>query len=1562
MKKTPTPSSCPSRILYGRIHPLTIERLEPRIVYSVTFAGVPAWVDQGPAPINSGQVVAPVNNAVAGAIEAIAVDPVDPTNTVFVGTVAGGVWRTSNFANATPTWVPLSDNLESLYVGSVAFDPSNADTLYVGTGSYSNTFRNQLSQSAVGVYRTTNAHAADPADIVWEQLGEATFSGMAIRRVLPTSDPMVILVAADDGTNGGLFRSPDGGQTWNDLSDGLAGHLPNVARGSDVIVDPNNPLRLYAAAGSSGVFESNDRGLTWTRIDNINTAIAGVAGAGNIELAVHDAGATTVLYAGVVSSGGVLTGVFRDVQGGDGLDNNGINGVDDPGEHSWAAIGVAPAIHGGSQGFNNFSIVADPTNANVVYVGGDRPPELFRGDAGGGTWTSIVGAGTAGGTGPHADSRHMVFLDNTTLLESDDGGIFRLPNPLTANTSNWTNANGNLGNVEFHNIAYDTATNRIFGGSQDNGSEVQSAPGSTVWNRFLGGDGSAQAFDSVANVAYSLANNYGTFTRGFGATQLQLRAPAGVANFDGLDADDQAFATGSSFQSYLPIATNNITANELLFGRSSLYESTDNGDHITIIPLAGLAGSDTIRSIVYGGVHNGVADDDVFYVGTQDGDLYYRDDTGTVIDRTAALAAAVPAGFVKGIAVDPQDWFHVFATVNNTVVESIDAGATWTNITANLGTLTSEIRRVAVGDVTGAPGDGVPLVGGLGGVFRYLNGTWSEFGLMPNTLVHDLKFVNADPDGNAANGTGLLIAGTFGRGAWTIANLSSQVSVAGVLQITGDADFAGEDDIIKLTLDSANPQLLNIFINNPGPVPDKQVPLAAIQQINVNSLGGNDTLIFDSTNGLISVAVGTRYDGGTQHDTLQLLQTGGTQLSDLYSIGPNNGDGSSTITGATGVQLVEFQNIEPVLDLVPSPSLVVVGTAAANSIDYRAGVPAGTGAVLIDNFEPMIFSNKVALTIEALGGSDEISIHNDTVPTGLTGITVNAGDPTGSDKLILSGTSGADAFTLVPANLTDGMVTGVVLPVTYTGAEHLVLDGAVGNDVFNLDGSTGDVSLLGGAGADRVNFSAAAEAVIFDLDALGVAQRVTSTDALVTLVDRLENFTGTAFNDILYIDAAPFARDINGGLHTTFPPGDKFFFDGRGQVVTITKVDFNTGTVATKGYADVTFDEFETIAITNSPSGPGGFGPPGSNSDAFTTAHIYDPTTATIAGSPAPGRRPSAVATGDLNGDTFADMVLVNTNSKNLSILINKGDGTFFDPVNIPSGGFSPQDVIVGFIDGDANLDLAVSNKGSGNIAFFKGDGAGNFATPVLTLTPKFKPYALAADDINADGALDLVATSRSTSAVEVLLGNNTGTFAPSTPVKTVGKNPVDVVIADFNLDGNLDVATANFGSNNISFFVGNGLGGLAPAARFASGARPTGLAVGDLDNDGNPDLAVSNLFSRAVSVHLGVGNAALPQFEPQLKVAVPGTHLNTSIVVADFNGDGIADLGLGNTVGSTFTILLGSGLAAYTQLYEFDLGKDLSKALTGGIAVADLNNDGLLDIMASSFKSDDVRVLLRRA
>src|SRR5262249_7184494 len=139
---------------------------------------------------------------------------------------------------------------------------------------------------------------------------------------------------------------------------------------------------------------------------------------------------------------------------------------------------------------------------------------------------------------------------------------------------------------------------------------------------------------------------------------------------------------------------------------------------------------------------------------------------------------------------------------------------------------------------------------------------------------------------------------------------------------------------------------------------------------------------------------------------LQLLQTGGPTIStDTYSVGPAIGSGVSTIVGqgTAGTQTVFFENLSPVLDLVPAPSLTVIATAADNAINYSRGSADTRGLVTIDNQEPIEFANKIALTINAGAGQDNIGVNNSQTPTGLTGITIIGGDPSSGDTLNVTG-------------------------------------------------------------------------------------------------------------------------------------------------------------------------------------------------------------------------------------------------------------------------------------------------------------------------------------------------------------------------------------------------------------------------------------------------------------------------------------------------------------------------------------------------------------------------------
>src|SRR5262249_32859259 len=139
--------------------------------FSLLPLNEPVWTSQGPGLVNSsGGSITPQGNTVSGAIQDLAVDPNNPGH-IIVGSVNGGVWQTTNGNTNNPTWTPLTDQLASLAIGAVAFDPTDitGKTFYAGTGVWSNAFA--IGDPPVGLYKTSDGGST------WTLLGAATLGG-----------------------------------------------------------------------------------------------------------------------------------------------------------------------------------------------------------------------------------------------------------------------------------------------------------------------------------------------------------------------------------------------------------------------------------------------------------------------------------------------------------------------------------------------------------------------------------------------------------------------------------------------------------------------------------------------------------------------------------------------------------------------------------------------------------------------------------------------------------------------------------------------------------------------------------------------------------------------------------------------------------------------------------------------------------------------------------------------------------------------------------------------------------------------------------------------------------------------------------------------------------------------------------------------------------------------------------------------------------------------------------------------------------------------------------------
>src|SRR5712691_7045228 len=121
----------------------------------------------------------------------------------------------------------------------------------------------------------------------------------------------------------------------------------------------------------------------------------------------------------------------------------------------------------------------------------------------------------------------------------------------------------------------------------------------------------------------------------------------------------------------------------------------------------------------------------------------------------------------------------------------------------------------------------------------------------------------------------------------------------------------------------------------------------------------------------------------------------------------------------------------------------------------------------------------------------------------------------------------------------------------------------------------------------------------------------------------------------------------------------------------------------------------------------------------------------------ATGSDPVSVAIADLNHDGFPDLVIVNSSSSDVSVLLGDGRGSFGPATRYPVGGAYPFSVAVGDLNGDGFPDLAVANSYSDSVSILSGDGRGGFAPPGA-LAVGARPYGVAMADLNSDGRADL--------------------------------------------------------------------------------------------------------------------------------------------------------------------------------------------------------------------------------
>ncbi len=283
------------------------------------------------------------------------------------------------------------------------------------------------------------------------------------------------------------------------------------------------------------------------------------------------------------------------------------------------------------------------------------------------------------------------------------------------------------------------------------------------------------------------------------------------------------------------------------------------------------------------------------------------------------------------------------------------------------------------------------------------------------------------------------------------------------------------------------------------------------------------------------------------------------------------------------------------------------------------------------------------------------------------------------------------------------------------------------------------------------------------------------------------------------------------------------------------------------------------------------------------------------------------------------DVVLVNSTSNNISVLLGDGDanckptGFFTEATGSPFAvGNNPRSVVVADFNGDGFLDIAVANQGDNSISLFRGNGDGTFAdfpgspfkltntttisetAPVAMVSGNFRNST---NTINNAPEVDLAVVNQGSNNISILLSsvdqnlNVTLAEAPNSPMP-VGTTPVAIAAGDLNADGVPDLAVVNQGDNSVSVLLGStNLDGTFTAATgspLPTATTPAGIVVANFANGTVPDIAVTNKGSNTLGVYLGLGKGT---FASRIELNTPAGP--SALIASPLTTSGLPDVAL---------------------------------------------------------------------
>lgn len=451
-----------------------------------------------------------------GRINAITVDP-NNSNTIYVGTPAGGCWKTTNGGN---NWSPLTDNLSSLGVSGIAIDPTNSNIVYIATGDGDGN-----DTYSIGVLKSIDGGTT------WNSTGLnwSTTQARVMRKIIidPTNSNILFVASSN-----GLYKTTDAGVSWTSV---LTGSF------RDVEFNPLNPNTLFSCTNTL-FYKSTDGGNTFTNITNGIPS----TGVGRLSVAVTVNDTSYIYLLASNSSNNSFLGLYRSTDSG----NNFNLRTSTPNVFGYSTTGN----DNGGQSWYDMALAVSPTNKNEVYTGGVN---VWKSIDGGSSLTALTQWDwpTAPYEYVHADIHTLDFYGNTLFCGSD-GGIFK-----SANAGNtFTDLTSGIQHSQFYRLSSSvTDPTIIMGGTQDNGCFMRK---NGTWTHVTGGDGMECIVDySNANIVYSSSQR--------GAIYKSIDGGGTFNGITGSISSQGAWVT--------PYTLDPVNPNTIYLGYEDIWKSTDGG-------------------------------------------------------------------------------------------------------------------------------------------------------------------------------------------------------------------------------------------------------------------------------------------------------------------------------------------------------------------------------------------------------------------------------------------------------------------------------------------------------------------------------------------------------------------------------------------------------------------------------------------------------------------------------------------------------------------------------------------------------------------------------------------------------------------------------------------------------------------------------------------------------------------------------------------------------------------------------------------------------------------------